>query len=89
MSTTAYYRTHPEYQDRQRSNARRNAAKWSRYPEYVKVIRLRKTVCRIRDSYHARLEHAKHLERRLVGLCSALVEAEKRWKIAKQKLGEK
>jgi hypothetical protein len=79
MSTTAYYRSHPEYQARQKANAKANAQKNSRYPEYRLVIQLRKDIHRLKDSYQARLAHAQYIEKRLCGLAGALVRAERAW----------
>jgi hypothetical protein len=82
-----YYRTHPEFQARQRAASLRNHARNNEYPEYRKLAALRKDVHRIRESMEARLAHAARLEARLVKLGRELFRAEIAW--AKVKPNEK
>ena len=74
-----YYRAHPERQAYVRSKSKEYRQKYSEYPEFVAVNRLRKDVHRIRESMNERYQHYLMLERRLLEFTEKLQKAEKVW----------
>jgi hypothetical protein len=74
------YRTDPEYRELRCKRSRECRDKYKKDPLFRKLENARKTVYRLRESYHARLAHAERLFERLTKLIGERDQLAEQWK---------